>query len=294
MSSSLRQRQRQRREILDYEIQEKKNDKRISAASKGASGVVLKVYAGLLLFLIFMVMSVISWFRPFLLPWNAKPVPKLVLASFFPPFVNKRRDLPTVVGSYAICTPTNLKTRQAIQYTIQQRRNLYSRQLKVIWFVWEQERADQFVMNRATNLCGDGFLEIYEYSPLELQHDLMLWCLLREGSVDGLVEYGMDFDRSLPPQYRNLVVQRVGEERILPSLLVSYPTSVSRVPSNMLTWLMEYAESLGDWDESKYRQDSEEHLFKLIKEEESVAWTLYDAVCGDKRTSFDSSQSSKM
>jgi hypothetical protein len=103
MSSSLRQ--RQRREVLDLRNQEKENEKRISAVSKGASGWVQEVYVGLLLFLIFMVMariddvvcsvqpltgvfkffySLISWFRPSLLPWNTKPVPKLVLASFFP------------------------------------------------------------------------------------------------------------------------------------------------------------------------------------------------------------------
>lgn len=292
MSSSLRQ--RQRREIKKSEQDDTNQIKRISAVSKKASGVMLKLHAGLLLFLVIMVTTVISWFRPSLMPWNAKPVPKLVLASFFPLYVNTRRDLPLVVGSYAICTPANLITRQAIQYTIQQRQNLYSQQLKVIWRVWEQERADQLVMNQATDLCGDGFLEMYEHSPLELQHDLILWCLLRKGTVDGLVEYGMDFDRSLPPQYRNLAVQRVGQERIATSLLVSYPTSVSRVPSNMLTWLMEYAESLGDWDELIYRQDSEEHLFKLIKEEDSVHWTLYDAVCGDNLTLSDGLLSSRM
>jgi hypothetical protein len=292
MSSSLRQ--RQRREIKKSEQDDTNQTKRISAVSKKASGVMQKMYAGLLLFFAIIVTAVTSWVRPSLMPWNAKPVPKLVLASFFPLYVNKRRDLPLVVGSYAICTPANLKTRQAIQYTIQQRQKLYSQQLKVIWRVWEQERADQLVMNHATNLCGDDFLERHEYSPLELQRDQILWCLLKRGTVDGLVEYGMHFDRSLPPQHRNLAVQRVGQERIATSLLVSYPTSVSRVPSKMLTWLMNYAESLGDWDESIYRQDSEEHLFKLIKEEDSVDWTLYDAVCGDKRTPSDSLLSTRM
>jgi hypothetical protein len=292
MSSSLRQ--RQRREIKKSEQDDTNQEKRISAATKKASAVIQKVYAGLVLFLVIIMTTVISWFRPSLLPWNAKPVPKLVLASFFPSYVNKRRDLPSLVGSFAICTPANLKTRQAIQYTIQQRRNLYSQQLKVIWNVWEQETADQFAMNQATNLCRDGFLDMYENSPLELQHDLVLWCLLQKGTVDGLVEYGMDFDRSLPPQYRNLAVQRVGQERIATSLLVSYPASLSRVPSYMLTWLMKYAESLGDWDESNYRQDSEEHLFKFITEEDSVDWTLCDAVCGDKRTFSDSLLSSRL
>jgi hypothetical protein len=186
-----------------------------------------------------------------------------------------------------------LETRQAIRYTIQQRQNLYNRQLKVVWYVWEQERADAFAKNQATHLCGDGFTELYEYSPLKLQHDLVLWCLLREGSIQGLVEYGIDFYRSLPPQYRNMAVRYLGEERTLSSLLVSYPPTVSTVPSNMLAWLMEYAEHVVDWDESNYRQDMEEHLYKFITDEKSVDWTFADAICGVHRES-DTLLSSRM
>jgi hypothetical protein len=107
------------------------------------------------------------------------------------------------------------------------------------------------------------------------------------------VEYGIDFYRSLPPQYRNMAVRYLGEERTLSSMLVSYPSSVSTVPSSMLTWLMDYAKHVIDWDESNYRQDLEEHLYKFIKNEESVDWALADAICGDNRDS-DSSLSSRM
>jgi hypothetical protein len=125
MSVSLRQ--CQRREILLHEIQEKKNykehetqKKRISVMQKGSTRLVAKLYATFLLILTVMVTSVVAWLRPSLLPWNSKPIPKLVLASFFPPTVNKRRDLPTVIGPYVICTSENLETRQAIRYTSQQ------------------------------------------------------------------------------------------------------------------------------------------------------------------------------
>jgi hypothetical protein len=114
--------------------------------------------------------------------------------------------------------------------------------------VWEQERAEVFTKNQATQLCGDGFAKLCEYSLPVLQQHLILWCLFREDSIQGLVEYGIDFYRSLPPQYQYVAVRYLGEERTLSSMLVSYLPSASTVPSNMLAWLMENAEHIIDWD----------------------------------------------
>lgn len=286
-STSLRSRQqRQRRAIVHHEQEERQMMERISKVQHASNRMLDKIFGCIVIVLFIAVFLLIFITRPNLLPWNRKPVPKCVLVSFFPPFVNRKHDLPHVVGSYSIVTSSNLKTRQAIQYALQQRKTLRSPALKLVWFLWEQEQADRFIQNDA-NICRDDFHDAYRHaSPaLLVQHDMILWCLLSLGRVHGRVEYGIDFTRQLYPYYRHMAVRRVGEDRIVPSILISHANS--SVPSAMLEWAIEYTTAIAvvdeEWNESIYRRAMEEHLFRLIQEDTSVDWYLLNAVCEDEQ-----------
>ena len=275
MSSSLRQ--RQRRQILEYEAQEKQelveHALRTRLISK-ATGVLEKLQAIVVLVLVLILAVILVIVRPNLLPWNQKPVPRITLTGFFPSDISPRRDLPYVVSNFAIATTGNLKTREAVRYTVQQRQTLKSRSLKVVWNLWEQDDLDRFVMNSSSlNLCGDDFQDLYQQSPLELQHDLVLWCLLQQSRIQGIMDYGIQFYGPLRA-YRNVYVKRVNKTQTLSSLLV-LRYSYSTVPSKMLDWIKSY----NDYDSLNYRQDMEKHLFQLILLDKDVNWTVLDADC---------------
>jgi len=271
MSSSLRQ--RQRREIVQNEAREVRAKKRLDLVQKGASNVMGKIYAIVLVSLVLLVIGVLSKVRPKLLPWNKPPVPRQVLALLYPNNIFPQRDLVPVVSNYAICTPDNLATRSAIRYVIRQREALKSRSLKVVLYPREHDQVEAFA--RTATFCGDNFEETFFERPPFVQDDLYLWCLLNSFRVQGIIEYGIDFHRSLRV-YQNMAVQYAGiEHRIFSSLLVV--TSDSTVPSRMLDWLL--SNDADEWDESYYRQRMEEHLFQLIQGD-NVHWTVLDAVCG--------------
>jgi len=278
MSSSLRQ--RVRRDLVQNDARENRQKTRVATAQKGASNVMGALYAVVLVSLILLVIGVISKVRPKLLPWNQPPIPRQVIALLYPKYISPRRDLVPVVSNYAICTPDNLPARDAIRYIIQQRQELVSRSIKVILYPREHDQVEAFVTT--TSFCGDEFEEEFLESPPFVQNDLFLWCLLKASRVQGIMEYGLDFHRSLRV-YENMAIQYVGnEQRILSSLLIS--TSDSTVPSRMLDWLM--LRDGDEWDESEYRQRMEQNLFQLIKDD-NVSWTLLDAVCGeDDRSAF--------
>jgi hypothetical protein len=271
--NSLRQRQI-RREIVQNEARETQQKRRIAAYQTGASSMMGTFYAVVLVSLLLLVIGVLSVVRPKLLPWNRPSVPQQVLVLLYPNDISPNRDLVPVVRNYAICTPDNFETRKAIRYLIQQREALKSRSIRVVLYPRENEQIQYF--GRTTAFCGgDDFREKFLERPLYVQNDMFLWCMLHESRVQGIMEYGMEFHRSLR-EYQNMAIQVVGsEQRISPSLLVS--TSGSTVPSNMLEWLL--TNTSGEGEESDYRQRMETHLFHLVQND-AVTWTLLDAICG--------------
>lgn len=285
MSSSLRQ--RQRREVAENEAREHRQNvvvtrekKRIATVHTGASSIMGKIYAVLLVSLILLLFGLISMVRPNLLPWNRPPLPRQILAVVYPHNISPLKDLLPVVNSYSICTNENLETRNAIRYIIQQRESLKSRSLRVVLYPREYDQVESFA--KTTTICGDDFREKFLESPLFIRTDLFLWCLLHASRVQGIMEYGVEFHRTLQ-EYQNMAIQyTVGEkQRILPSIVIS---TASTVPSSMLNWIL----SSNEWEESRYRQGMEEHLFELIQNDSSnVTWTLLDAACGqDDRSAF--------
>lgn len=230
-------------------------------------------YAAVLVSLVLLLIGVVSVVRPKLLPWNRPPVPQQLLLLLYPDNISPNRDLVPVVRNYVICTPDNFETRKAIRYVIQQREALKSRSIRVVLYPREIGQIQTF--GRTTAFCGEDFREKFLERPPFVQNDMYLWCMLHESRVQGIMEYGMEFHRSLR-EYQNMAVQVVGnEQRILTSLLIS--TSGSTVPSNMLEWLL--TNISGEGEESGYRQRMETHLFHLVQND-TVTWTLLDAVCG--------------
>lgn len=270
MSSSLRQ--RQRRDVVQNEARENRQKKRIGAVQMKASNLIGKLYAAILVSLAFLVFGVISSLRPKLLPWNREAVPKQVLAFMYPEDISPRRDLVPVVSNYAICTPENLPTRNAVRYVIQQREMLKSRAIKIVLYPLEQDQA-------AVSFCGgEGFQEKFLHSPHFLRRDLYLWCLLNASRTQGILEYGVNFHKPLRV-YQNMAVRRHGspEQQILSSFLVS--ASDSTVPFKMLDWILLQG---GDvWNETEYRQRMEQRLFQIIEDNNGEKWILLEALCGE-------------
>lgn len=269
MSSSLRQRIKRENAI------EFRTKARIDTAQQNASGVLGQLYAIVLAVLVILVVGVISVVRPKLLPWNRPSLPRQVIGLLYPENISPRRDLPPVISNYAVCTPENLPTRNAVRYVIQQRERLKSRAIRVVLYAQEQDQAQAFA--QTTSFCGDGFREKFLESPQFVRRDLYLWCLLKNSRIQGILEYGVDFHKSLRV-YENVAIRVTGsKQQILSSLVVSGPEST--VPSKMLDWILSNNEA--SWDESEYRQKMEVHLFRLIRDDSNTNWNLLDAVCGE-------------
>lgn len=273
MSSSLRQ--RIKREIVQNDNIEFRDKARIDTAHQNASGVLGQLYAVVLAVLVILVVAVISIVRPKLLPWNRPPVPRLVIGLLYPENISPRRDLAPVISNYAVCTPENLPARNAIRYVIEQRESLKSRAIRVVLYPREQDQAQTFA--QTTSFCGDGFREKFLKSPQFMKRDLYLWCLLKMFRIQGIVEYGVNFHKSLRV-YENMAIRYIGsKQQILSSLVVSSPEST--VASKMLDWILSNGKDL--WEESDYRQKMEVQLFRLVHDDRNTTWTLLDAVCGE-------------
>jgi hypothetical protein len=142
-------------------------------------------------------------------------------------------------------------------------------------YAQEQDQAQAFA--QTTSFCGDGFREKFLESPQFVRRDLYLWCLLKNSRIQGILEYGVDFHKSLRV-YENVAIRVTGsKQQILSSLVVSGPKST--VASKMLDWILSNNEA--SWDESEYRQKMEVHLFRLIRDDSNTNWNLLDAVCGE-------------
>lgn len=273
MSSSLRQ--RMKREMVQNNAIEFRDKARIDTAHQNASGVLGQLYVLVLAVLVILVVGVISVVRPKLLPWNRPPLPRLVIGLMYPPNISPRRDLGPVISNYAICTPENLPTRNAVRYVIQQRERLKSRAVRVVLYTREQDQALTF--GQTSTFCGNGFRERFLESPPFVKRDLYLWCLLKKARIQGILEYGVDFHKSLRV-YENVAIRYTGgKQQILSSLVVSGPESI--VPSNMLDWIL--SSDVDVLEESEYRQKMETQLFRLINDDSNTTWTLLDAVCGE-------------
>ena len=158
---------------------------------------------------------------------------------------------------------------------IQQRERLKSRAIRVVLYTREQDQALTFA--QTSSFCGDGFREKFLESPQFVKRDLYLWCLLKTARIQGILEYGVNFHKSLRV-YENVAIRYTGnKQQILSSLVVSGPEST--VPSKMLDWIL--SSDIDFLEESEYRQKMETQLFRLIHDDSNTTWTLLDAVCGE-------------
>lgn len=245
------------------------------------------------------------------------------LAILYPPGTRPQTDLPYFFQQYAIATPENQNTRDAIRRLMAVRSRLKPFQI----FITAWEREAMMEDYPVDDYCGAGFAAAYQHAskqnqPYGVRHteDLLVWCLLHTYQNDGFVQWNTTLERSpVGASTRNSKFQYNSDDT-LKGIVPVYPGQNRAHPSFL--WLPKKRESITtSMDESivedtkknktkivfdmnsqipakilpwlihtaptipaeDYARASEEFLYRLIQEEKEH-WMILDAVCKTTRS----------
>ena len=214
-------------------------------------------------------------------------------------------DLPRFSQNYALATPENEKARKAVQKMAHLRKwatnpGLLNQNIRL--HAWEHDDFNlQAPGQRADQICGIGFRDLYSASPEFLQTALLQWCLLYTGHHDGYVDYKgiSQLEAALTRGIQGTVVIFDDDENnrmidttsilLLPILNITSKTQVAMqpeqppstlLPPKALHWLAENGVNYTASSPRLFDEAFGRFLYREIELEKS-SWVFLRAACDD-------------
>ena len=239
--------------IVQNNKKEIREQRRIARISHQSQASIQKFYLALIMNIMLVFMGGIVYWKPEFMFHNLARShergeaklqwPPRHLAILYPPETRPQTDLPYFFQQYAIATPENQHTREAIRKLMGVRNRLKPFQVYVT--AWEREAmVADYPMDE---YCGAGFNAAYQHS-LKQQHgirhteDLLVWCLLHTYQNDGFVQWNATLERSPMGASRHNPSFHYNAEDTLKGIVPAYPGQ-NRVHPSFL-WLPKKRETV--------------------------------------------------
>lgn len=271
----------------------------MASASHSSSTKFLQLYAILVLIVLLIGVAVLYVSFPRMFDHLSKvimpPAPdRLRVVGFYPKGISPARQVPPIVGGmYAVCTPENLKTRQALN-KIRSTQDALSvpHQQQVYWHV--MERVDKEHVHHLkgwlqhTNCLNENDAEFLDLTVL---HSLWQWCHLLMTSGGSTPTGLLDFDvatvstTSLPRLHGKNFMVTVGEERrVSTSLLIL--RNPAPIASQVVEWIKEQQASkntiVDDSSTTPFAERLEQYLYTLLVDGNGEEWLVGRMLCDDR------------
>jgi len=281
-----------RQRIIQETAKEQEEIKKVTNIAKQsnrqASNYFLKLYLVLGTAVVVTIVAALNYTQPKLFK-RRKTSPPYYFTTLYPPGMDIDKELPRFFRSYSVATPQNKAARVAMKRVVQSRHNLQrgNGNIQVFLKSWDETHIE---MLQERTFCGTDWKVAYDKASPSRQESLLLWCLLATRVTDGIFLESVDMLQSalILARQRGIVV-RSTETGYSTSYYVhprrdsnELSSPLARVPSKLLQWMLANPEDFME-NEQEAQDLLEEHLYRLVQEEEGSEYMVLDQVCQTDR-----------